>query len=81
MSSAASELERHIARLHGNGRLRVWSLIITFFGDAVALRGGRVALSTLQDAMGLLDIEPGAVGPPCPVWPVKAGWNASAKAD
>ena len=61
MSSAASELERHIARLHGNGRLRVWSLIITFFGDAVALRGGRVALSTLQDAMGLLDIEPGAV--------------------
>lgn len=61
MSSAASEIERHIARLHGNGRLRVWSLIITFFGDAVALRGGRVALSTLQDAMGLLDIEPGAV--------------------
>ena len=61
MTSAASELERHIARLHGNGRLRVWSLIITFFGDAVALRGGRVALSTLQDAMGLLNIEPGAV--------------------
>lgn len=61
MSSAASEIERHVARLHGNGRLRVWSLIITFFGDAVALRGGRVALSTLQDAMGLLHIEPGAV--------------------
>lgn len=61
MTSAASEIERHIARLHDNGRLRVWSLIITFFGDAVALRGGRVALSTLRDAMGLLDIEPGAV--------------------
>jgi phenylacetic acid degradation operon negative regulatory protein len=61
MTNAASQLERHIARLHGNGRLRVWSLIITFFGDAVALRGGRVALSTLQDAMGLLQIEPGAV--------------------
>ena len=61
MTSAVSEIERHIARLHGNGRLRVWSLIITFFGDAVALRGGRVALSTLQDAMGLLNIEPGAV--------------------
>jgi len=61
MSNAASELERHIARLHGNGRLRIWSLIITFFGDAVALRGGRVALSTLQDAMGLLNIEAGAV--------------------
>jgi len=61
MSNAGSELERHIARLHGNGRLRVWSLIITFFGDAVALRGGRVPLSTLQDSMGLLNIEPGAV--------------------
>lgn len=61
MTSNAREIDRHIARLHGNGRLRVWSLIITFFGDAVALRGGRVALSTLQDAMGLLHIEPGAV--------------------
>lgn len=61
MSNTGSELDRHIARLHSNGRLRVWSLIITFFGDAVALRGGRVALSTLQDAMGLLNIEPGAV--------------------
>ncbi|WP_108879416.1 PaaX family transcriptional regulator C-terminal domain-containing protein [Anderseniella sp. Alg231-50] len=61
MTNAAREIERHIDRLHSNGRLRVWSLIITFFGDAVALRGGRVALSTLQDAMGLLNIEPGAV--------------------
>jgi len=61
MNSAASEVERHITRLHGNGRLRVWSLIITFFGDVVALRGGRVALSTLQDVMGLLHVEPGAV--------------------
>ena len=61
MTTTASDIERHIARLHRNGRLRVWSLIITFFGDAVALRGGRVALSALQDAMGLLRIEPGAV--------------------
>jgi len=61
MSSAASEIDRHITRLHGNGRLRVWSLIITLFGDVVALRGGRVALSSLQEAMGLLKVEPGAV--------------------
>lgn len=61
MTSTTSQIDQHIARLHGNGRLRVWSLIITFFGDAVALRGGRVALSTLQDAMGLLNVEPGAV--------------------
>lgn len=61
MTSATNQIDQHIARLHGNGRLRVWSLIITFFGDSVALRGGRVALSTLQDAMGLLNVEPGAV--------------------
>lgn len=61
MTGSAREIDRHINRLHGNGRLRVWSLIITFFGDAVALRGGRVALSTLQDAMGLLNVEAGAV--------------------
>ena len=61
MNNASRELEQHIARLHSNGRLRVWSLIITFFGDAVALRGGRVALSALQEAMGLLHVEPGAV--------------------
>jgi phenylacetic acid degradation operon negative regulatory protein len=39
----------------------VWSLLVTFFGDAVAPRGGRVALSVLQDAMALLNIEAGAV--------------------
>ncbi len=61
MSKPGKQIDRHVARLHGNGRLRVWSLIITFFGDAVALRGGRVALSTVRDAMGLLNIEPGAV--------------------
>ena len=61
MSKAPSEIEQHIARLHSSGRLRVWSLIITFFGDVVALRGGRVALSALQEAMGLLHVEAGAV--------------------
>ena len=61
MTTNARDIDHHIARLHSNGRLRVWSLIITFFGDAVALRGGRVALSTLQDAMGLLKVEAGAV--------------------
>jgi phenylacetic acid degradation operon negative regulatory protein len=49
MREPAQDIATHIARLHGNGRLRVWSLIVTFFGDAVALRGGRVALSVLQD--------------------------------
>lgn len=61
MGGARQDLEAHVARLHGSGRLRVWSIIITFFGDAVAPRGGRVALATLQDAMVLIRIEPGAV--------------------
>ena len=61
MGGARQDIETHVARLHGNGRLRVWSLIITFFGDAVNPRGRRVALSVLQDAMALLDIEAGAV--------------------
>ncbi len=61
MENPTQYLDAQIAQLHANGRLRVWSLIITFFGDAVALRGGRVGLSVLQDAMDLLKIEPGAV--------------------
>lgn len=61
MSGTTQDVQFHIDRLHANGRLRVWSLIVTFFGDAVVPRGARVALSTLQDAMALLDIEPGAV--------------------
>jgi len=61
MGGARQDIEKHINRLHSGGRLRVWSLIVTFFGDAVNPRGGRVALSVLQDAMALLSIEAGAV--------------------
>ena len=51
---AETALERLIDSLHARGRLRVWSLVITVFGDAVAPRGGRVALSVLQDLMARL---------------------------
>lgn len=54
-------LETLIDRLHARGRLRVWSLVITIFGDAIVPRGGRVALSTLQDIMARLRVEPGAL--------------------
>ena len=50
-----------IDRLHGSGRLRVWSVIVTIFGDAVAPRGGKVALATLQEIVTRLRIEPGAL--------------------
>jgi phenylacetic acid degradation operon negative regulatory protein len=58
---AEAALDRLIARLHERGRPRVWSLVITVFGDAVVPRGGRVALQALQDIMGRLRIEGGAL--------------------
>lgn len=50
-----------IERLHARGRPRVWSLVITVFGDAIVPRGGRVALATLQEVMERLRVEPGAL--------------------
>lgn len=57
----AAALKTLIARLHARGRLRVWSLVITIFGDMVVPRGGRVALSVLQEIAGRLGVEPGAL--------------------
>lgn len=48
-------------RLQRRNRLRVWSLVITIFGDAVVPRGGRVALAVLQEIVGRLGIEAGAL--------------------
>lgn len=42
--------------LHGQGRLRVWSLIVTILGDAVEPRGGRVQaarLAAILDRLGV----------------------------
>jgi len=58
---AQKALESLIDRLHSKGRIRVWSLVITMFGDAVVPRGGQVPLGVLQDVMGRLRIEPGAL--------------------
>ena len=45
----------------GAPRRRVWSLIITLFGDAVVPRGGRVAARTVTEVMTRIGIEEGAV--------------------
>lgn len=50
-----------VAALRGEERLRVWSVIITVFGDAIVPRGGRISLQALQEILGRLGIEPGAV--------------------
>ncbi|WP_425417887.1 PaaX family transcriptional regulator [Oricola indica] len=47
--------------LRGQNRLRVWSVIITVFGDSIVPRGGSIPLQSLQEIMGRLGIESGAV--------------------
>ncbi len=42
-------------------KLRVWSLIMTFFGDAVVPRGGAISARTIQLVMQRFHITPGAV--------------------
>ncbi|EIM76740.1 phenylacetic acid degradation operon negative regulatory protein [Nitratireductor aquibiodomus RA22] len=50
-----------IDRLHRRGRVRVWSLVITLFGDAIVPRGGEAPLAVLQAVMARLGIEAGAL--------------------
>jgi phenylacetic acid degradation operon negative regulatory protein len=48
-------------RLHAQGRLRVWSIVITIFGDAIAPRGGVAALADILTITAAMGIEGGAV--------------------
>lgn len=50
-----------IDSLHAQGRLRVWSLIITAFGDLVQQRAGEISSIRLGALMGRIGIENGAV--------------------
>lgn len=50
-----------IARLNRDKKLRVWSVIITFFGDAIVPRGGSVSAKTVQTLLARMGIEAGAV--------------------
>lgn len=50
-----------ITALHDEGRLRVWSLVITVFGDSVQYRGGRISNVRLQALLGRLGVEPGTI--------------------
>ena len=59
--SAAREVEALVDGFHAQERIRVWSLVITIFGDAVIPRGGELWLGSLQELMGRLRIEPTAL--------------------
>lgn len=47
--------------LHRHERPRVWSLVITIFGDAAQHRGGQMPLGRLQALTERIGIEPGAL--------------------
>ena len=50
-----------ISALHAQGRLRVWSLVITIFGDLVQHRGGVVSTARLRALLGRVGVEQGAL--------------------
>lgn len=60
-TAPSDAIDSLIEALHERGRSRVWSLVITIFGDAVVPRGGRISLASLQEVMARLRIEPGAL--------------------
>lgn len=55
------KLEPLITALHNEGRLRVWSLVVTVFGDAVQQRGGRIATLRLQYLLERVGVEVGTM--------------------
>lgn len=61
VASYDNHLATLVAHLRKRDRLRVWSIIITMFGDAILPRGGKVWLSTLIDVCAHLGIEAGSV--------------------
>lgn len=50
-----------ITTLHGEGRLRVWSMVITVFGDLVQHRGGEISTARLGRILGRVGVEQGAL--------------------
>ncbi len=55
------ELQKIITRINSEKRLRVWSVILTFFGDAIVPRGEFVSAQIITKLIRELSIEDGAV--------------------
>ncbi len=60
-SVMSKQLDTLTAQLHVSGSLKVWSLIITFFGDSIVNRGGNVSANTVHTVLDRVDIGSGAV--------------------
>ncbi|MGR3502350.1 PaaX family transcriptional regulator C-terminal domain-containing protein [Pseudaestuariivita sp.] len=56
-----SALDPFVCHLHAHGRLRVWSVLVTVFGDVIQPRGGVARTGELIEIMSLLEVEAGAV--------------------
>lgn len=54
-------LAHQITALHSQGRLRVWSMVITVFGDLVQHRGGQISTARLGCILGRVGVEQGAL--------------------
>mgnify|MGYP000058939650 CR=1 FL=1 len=54
-------LDALIERFHAGKRLRVWSLVITAFGDAIIPRGGMLGMAALQELTDRIGVTPGAL--------------------
>jgi phenylacetic acid degradation operon negative regulatory protein len=54
-------LASQITALHSQGRLRVWSMVITVFGDLVQHRGGQISTARLGCVLGRVGVEKGAL--------------------
>lgn len=50
-----------VSSLKADGRLRVWSLVITVFGDLVQHRGGQISTARLGPLLARIGIESGAL--------------------
>ena len=50
-----------IETLTADGRLRVWSLVITVFGDSVEPRGGTISTARLGRLLGRIGVGSGAL--------------------
>lgn len=60
MTQGTFQSKQAIALLVELDRIRVWSVVITIFGDAVVDRGGIVASTTLAALIGEMGIKPEA---------------------
>jgi phenylacetic acid degradation operon negative regulatory protein len=59
--SLSPAIASFVKKFHAHKPARIWSLIVTFYGDAVVPRGGSLWIGSLVDIMDLFDIDAGHV--------------------